>query len=79
LEWEVDFDRERIGDVPTELFYHFFKSFSDHAQCNLNIQAHGDNEHHKIESIFKAFAKALKMAKERNAFDYSIPSTKGQL
>ncbi|MEM9545894.1 MAG: bifunctional histidinol-phosphatase/imidazoleglycerol-phosphate dehydratase HisB [Bacteroidota bacterium] len=79
LEWEADFKRERIGDVPTELFYHFFKSFSDHANCNLNIQASGENEHHKIESIFKAFAKALKMAKTRNPFDYSIPSTKGKL
>ena len=79
LEWDVTFNREKIGDVPTEMFYHFFKSFSDQAKCNLNIQAKGENEHHKIEAIFKAFAKAIKMAKERNEFDYSIPSTKGSL
>ncbi|MDF1697230.1 MAG: bifunctional histidinol-phosphatase/imidazoleglycerol-phosphate dehydratase HisB [Saprospiraceae bacterium] len=79
IEWDVIFNRERIGDVPTEMFYHFFKSFSDHAQCNLNIKAEGENEHHKIEAIFKAFAKALKMAKEKSQFDYSIPSTKGSL
>ena len=79
LEWDANFERERIGDVPTEMFYHFFKSFSDQAKCNLNIKAEGKNEHHKIEAIFKAFAKTIKMAKYRNGFDYSIPSTKGSL
>lgn len=77
LVWDVDFKREKIGDVPTEMFMHFFKSFSDAAQCNLNIKAKGENEHHKIESIFKAFAKAVFMAK--NQVTNSIPSTKGSL
>mgnify|MGYP006136963993 CR=1 FL=1 len=78
LVWEAEFKREKIGDVPTEMFFHFFKSFTDYAKCNLNIKSEGTNEHHKIESIFKAFAKALKMAvKQTN--DYSIPSTKGVL
>lgn len=77
LVWEADFQREKIGDMPTEMFFHFFKSLSDTAKCNLNIKAEGQNEHHKIEAIFKAFAKALKMAvrKEGNA----LPSTKGVL
>ncbi len=79
LEWDASFNRERIGDVPTEMFYHFFKSFSDHAKCNLNVQAKGVNEHHKIEAIFKALAKAIKMAKEINKSDFSIPSTKGTI
>ncbi|MGL4598022.1 MAG: bifunctional histidinol-phosphatase/imidazoleglycerol-phosphate dehydratase, partial [Bacteroidia bacterium] len=70
--------REKIGDMPTEMFMHFFKSFSDQAKCNLNIQADGENEHHKIESIFKAFAKALRMAATKTA-NYAIPSTKGTL
>lgn len=78
LMWEADFKRENIGEMPTEMFMHFFKSFSDTAKCNLNIQASGDNEHHKIESIFKAFAKAIKMAKTKTE-NYSIPSTKGTL
>ncbi len=78
LVWDVDFKREKIGDVPTEMFYHFFKSFSDAAKCNLNIKADGTNEHHKIESIFKAFAKAIKMSVQKNG-DFSIPSTKGIL
>jgi len=78
LVWEADFQREIIGEMPTEMFMHFFKSFSDGAKCNLNIQAEGTNEHHKIESIFKAFAKAIKMAIQRTN-DYSIPSTKGIL
>ena len=78
LVWETSFKREMIGEMPTEMFMHFFKSFSDGARCNLNIKAEGENEHHKIESIFKAFAKAIKMAiKQTN--DYSIPSTKGVL
>jgi imidazoleglycerol-phosphate dehydratase/histidinol-phosphatase len=78
LVWEADFKREKIGEMPTELFYHFFKSFSDTAKCNLNIKAEGDNEHHKIEAIFKAFAKAIRMAVSKTA-NYSIPSTKGIL
>ena len=75
--WKAKFKRERIGDVPTELFSHFFKSFSDAAQCNLIIKAKGTNEHHKIESIFKAFAKAIFMAKEK--VSNNIPSTKGSI
>jgi imidazoleglycerol-phosphate dehydratase / histidinol-phosphatase len=78
LVWDVPFQREKIGDVPTELFMHFFKSFSDNARCNLNIKAEGQNEHHKIESIFKAFAKAIQMAVGKTS-NFSIPSTKGQL
>ena len=78
LVWKVDFKREMIGEMPTEMFMHFFKSFSDAAKCNLNIQSEGENEHHKIESIFKAFAKAIKMAVSKNE-NYSIPSTKGKL
>ncbi len=78
IEWDATFRREKIGDMPTELFFHFFKSFSDHAQCNLNIKAEGDNEHHKIEAIFKAFAKSIKMA-IRQTNNYAIPSTKGVL
>ncbi len=78
LVWEVDFKREKIGDMPTEMFMHFFKSFSDTAKCNLNIKAEGQNEHHKIESIFKAFARAIKMAVNQTA-NYAIPSTKGSL
>jgi len=79
LVWDVEFEREMIGDVPTEMWYHFFKSFCDHAKCNLNISAEGNNEHHKIEAIFKAFSKAIKMAKSRSTNDFSIPSTKGIL
>lgn len=78
LVWEADFQREKIGDMPCEMFMHFFKSFSDSAKCNLNIQASGNNEHHKIEAIFKAFAKAIKMAVTQNS-NYAIPSTKGVL
>jgi imidazoleglycerol-phosphate dehydratase / histidinol-phosphatase len=78
LEWNAVFKREKIGDMPTEMFMHFFKSFSDHAKCNLNIRADGNNEHHKIEAIFKAFAKAIKMAVSKTN-DFSIPSTKGVL
>jgi imidazoleglycerol-phosphate dehydratase/histidinol-phosphatase len=76
LVWEADFKREMIGEMPTEMFMHFFKSFTDTAKCNLNIKAEGENEHHKIEAIFKAFAKAIKMAKTQTD-NYSIPSTKG--
>ena len=76
--WEADFKREYVGDMPTELFFHFFKSFSDAAKCNLNIKVEGDNEHHKIESVFKAFAKAVKMAVKQTG-DGKLPSTKGVL
>ncbi len=79
LVWNAEFKRERIGDVPTELFYHFFKSFSDAAKCNLNISVSGENEHHKIESIFKSFAKTLKMAINQNSNKMFLPSTKGLL
>ena len=79
LEWDAEFKREKIGDMPTEMFYHLFKSFTDGAKCNLNIKAEGVNEHHKIESIFKAFAKALKMAVKRDANKMFLPSTKGML
>jgi imidazoleglycerol-phosphate dehydratase/histidinol-phosphatase len=79
LVWNVQFSRERIGDVPTELFFHFFKSFSDTAKCNLNIECRGENEHHKIEAIFKAFAKTIKMATKRDIDSNQLPSTKGVL
>lgn len=78
LEWNAEFKREKIGEMPTEMFIHFFKSFSDNAKCNLNIKAEGNNEHHKIEAIFKAFAKAIKMAVSKTD-RFSIPSTKGTL
>lgn len=77
--WNAEFHRERVGDVPTEMFYHFFKSFSDAARCNLNVFCRGDNEHHKIEAIFKAFAKAIKMAVKRDVNSNQLPSTKGVL
>jgi imidazoleglycerol-phosphate dehydratase/histidinol-phosphatase len=77
--WEAEFKREKVGEMPTEMFFHFFKSFSDASKCNLNIKAEGENEHHKIESIFKAFAKAIKMAAKRDAENDSLPSTKGIL
>ncbi len=77
--WEAEFKREMIGKMPTEMFFHFFKSFSDKALCNLNIKAEGANEHHKIEAIFKAFAKAIKMAVKRDINDKNLPSTKGSL
>ncbi|MES2428149.1 MAG: bifunctional histidinol-phosphatase/imidazoleglycerol-phosphate dehydratase HisB [Bacteroidota bacterium] len=79
LVWDADFKREKVGDVPTEMFYHFFKSFSDAAKCNLNIKAEGQNEHHKIEAIFKVFAKAIKMAVKRDVNNMVLPSTKGLL
>ncbi|MCY1527523.1 Histidine biosynthesis bifunctional protein HisB [compost metagenome] len=79
LVWDAEFKREKIGDMPTEMFFHFFKSFSDAARCNLNIKAEGQNEHHKIEAIFKAFAKAIKMAIKRDAEKLILPSTKGTL
>ena len=79
LVWDAAFKREKIGDVPTEMFYHFFKSFSDAAKSNLNIKVEGENEHHKIESIFKALAKSIKMAVARNVDNMQLPSTKGVL
>jgi imidazoleglycerol-phosphate dehydratase/histidinol-phosphatase len=77
--WNALFKRERIGEMPTEMFFHFFKSFSDAAKCNLHIECHGDNEHHKIEAIFKAFAKAIRMAVKRDPLNNYLPSTKGLL
>ncbi len=79
LVWNAEFRRERIGEMPTEMFHHFFKSFSDSARCNLNIACSGDNEHHKIEAIFKAFAKAIRMAVTRDPWSNYLPSTKGVL
>ena len=79
LVWKAKFRREKIGDMPTEMFLHFFKSLSDAARMNLNIQAEGENEHHKIEGIFKAFARALKMAVKRDIYHYELPSSKGML
>lgn len=79
LVWEAEFKREMIGQIPTEMFYHFFKSFTDGAKANLNIKAEGTNEHHKIEAIFKAFAKSIKMAVKRDVEKMVLPSTKGML
>jgi imidazoleglycerol-phosphate dehydratase/histidinol-phosphatase len=79
LVWDVTFLRCYIGDVPTEMFIHFFKSLSDAAKMNLNIKAEGQNEHHKIEGVFKALARALKMAVRRDIYHYELPSTKGAL
>ena len=79
LVWDADFKRERIGDMPTEMFLHFFKSFSDAARINLNIKAEGDNEHHKIEGIFKALARSIKMAVKRDIYKFQLPSSKGVL
>jgi imidazoleglycerol-phosphate dehydratase/histidinol-phosphatase len=78
LVWNVELRREKIGEMPTEMFFHFFKSFSDSARCNLNISADGENEHHKMEAVFKAFAKALKMAISKTD-NYNLPTTKGSL
>ncbi len=79
LVWDARFEREKIGDMPTEMFLHFFKSFSDSARMNLNIKAEGNNEHHKIEGIFKALARSLKMAVKRDIYHFELPSTKGVL
>lgn len=79
LVWDAEFKREKIGEMPTEMFFHFFKSFTDGAKCNLNIKAEGTNEHHKIEAIFKALAKAIKMAVKRDVDKMILPSTKGVL
>jgi len=78
LVWEAEFKSEKVGEMPTEMFSHFFKSFSDNARCNINIKADGSNEHHKIESIFKGFARALKMAVKQTG-NYNLPTTKGKL
>jgi imidazoleglycerol-phosphate dehydratase/histidinol-phosphatase len=79
LEWSATFKREKIGEMPTEMLFHFFKSFSDSSRCNINIKAEGENEHHKAEAIFKAFAKAIFMAKIRDAESAYLPTTKGML
>lgn len=79
LVWDADFKREKVGEMPTEMFMHFFKSFSDSAKMNLNIKAEGTNEHHKIEGIFKALARSLKMAVRRDIYHYELPSSKGML
>ncbi|MCH5311326.1 MAG: bifunctional histidinol-phosphatase/imidazoleglycerol-phosphate dehydratase HisB [Prevotella sp.] len=79
LVWDAEFKREKIGEMPTEMFLHFFKSLSDSAMMNLNIKAEGSNEHHKIEGIFKALARALKMAVRRDIYHYELPTTKGML
>ncbi len=79
LVWKTEFKREKIGEMPTEMFFHFFKSFSDAAKCNLNVECNGENEHHKIEAIFKAFAKAIRMAVKRDPMSNYLPSTKGVL
>ncbi|PCJ97209.1 MAG: bifunctional histidinol-phosphatase/imidazoleglycerol-phosphate dehydratase [Flavobacteriaceae bacterium] len=79
LVWDADFKREKIGEMPTEMFYHFFKSFTDGAKANLNVKVEGANEHHKIEAIFKAFAKAIKMSVKRDVEKMVLPSTKGML
>jgi len=79
LVWQADFQREKVGDMPTEMFFHFFKSFSDNARMNLHIKAEGQNEHHKIEGIFKALARALKMAVRRDIYHYQLPTSKGLL
>ena len=79
LVWEAEFHREKVGDMPTEMFLHFFKSLSDAARMNLNIHAEGTNEHHKIEGIFKALARSIKMAIRRDIYRYELPSTKGAL
>ena len=79
LVWDAEFKREKIGDMPTEMFLHFFKSLSDEARMNLNVKAEGQNEHHKIEGIFKAFARSVKMAVRRDIYHYEIPSSKGTI
>jgi len=78
LVWDVSFAREMIGEMPSEMVFHFFKSFSDNARCNLNISADGDNDHHKIESVFKAFSRSIAMA-IRKTDNYSVPSSKGSI
>lgn len=77
--WKCEFRREKVGDMPTELFFHFFKSFSDNARCNIYMQAEGENDHHKIEALFKGFARSVKMALRREPFSFELPTTKGVL
>ena len=77
--WDVEFTREYVGDVPTEMFKHFFKSFCNAAACNMRVEAKGENTHHIAEAIFKAFARALKQAVRRDVFSYELPSSKGVL
>jgi imidazoleglycerol-phosphate dehydratase/histidinol-phosphatase len=79
IRWEVEFARDRIGDVPTEMFFHFFKSFSDEARCNLSIEADGDNDHHIIEAVFKGFARAIRQAVRLDPDSGQLPTTKGKL
>ncbi|MCQ2148641.1 MAG: imidazoleglycerol-phosphate dehydratase [Bacteroidales bacterium] len=79
FKWDVEFTRDRVGDVPTEMFVHFFQSLCSAMKCNMHIKAVGDNDHHKAESIFKAFARALRMAVSRSQFPYELPSSKGLL
>lgn len=79
LVWDVELKREKVGDFPTEMLMHFFKSLSDNAKMNLNVKAEGENEHHKIEGIFKAFARSIKMAIKRDIYKFELPSTKGSL
>jgi len=79
LVWDAEFHRERIGEMPTEMFLHFFKSLSDAARMNLHVRAEGQNEHHKIEGIFKALARALRMAVRRDVYHFELPSSKGVL
>jgi imidazoleglycerol-phosphate dehydratase/histidinol-phosphatase len=79
LVWDAAFNREKIGEMPTEMFFHFFKSFADTSLSNINIKAEGQNEHHKIEGIFKALARAIKMAIRKDVFNFELPSTKGAL
>ena len=79
LIWDAEFHREKVGEMPTEMFHHFFKSVSDASKMNLNIKAEGENEHHKIEGIFKAFARSIRMAVKRDIYHYQLPSTKGAL
>jgi len=79
LIWNARFSREYVGDVPTEMFRHFFKSLAESARCNLYVEAEGENEHHKIEAIFKAFARALRTAIARDNFHFELPSSKGTL
>jgi imidazoleglycerol-phosphate dehydratase/histidinol-phosphatase len=79
LVWKAHFRREKVGDLPTELIFHFFKSFADTARCNLYMEVTGDNDHHQIEALFKGFARAVRMALRRDPFNFELPSTKGTL
>jgi imidazoleglycerol-phosphate dehydratase/histidinol-phosphatase len=79
IRWKVKFSRERIGDVPTEMFFHFFKSFTDAARCNLSVEVKGENDHHKIEAVFKAFARCIRQAVKLDPLNNQLPTTKGKL